>query len=360
MKDGISEKSSRSLAHYSAISSHPARSGQGARSWDRCCVMFACSAVLLITVLCISGCRSGSDVWGPSEQSSIPPGAPRAPYSGDLRFQQVDAPSQAEQGMPGNGEMASDLPAGAGWNWPNYTGTPLELAWDNCNQTTGSFSSCAWGFSVLPLPSGQCGLGVSYQSGLYGSFASDVVSLPPPSAVVVSLDLEPANGAYAMSWTETDDQCSFDMKREVVPLSQVQSAADEDASQSRVITAVAFDASGQVNLISYGWSDDADTVYETSAVNVAGKDIGDAATGLAQQGYIITAFGGNTTRGYLLIGTKVSGDTTPRPTIVATQSNTPLSPGATAGYALVGFVCYGVNITATGSAQDLYAGIYEK
>ncbi len=85
-----------------------------------------------------------------------------------------------------------------------------------------------------------------------------------------------------------------------------------------------------------------------------------AAAALASEGFIVTAFGGNTTRGYLLIGTKDSGDMTPRPIIVATEPNTPLSPGATAAYALVGFVRYGVNTTATGSAQDLYAAIYEK
>jgi hypothetical protein len=37
------------------------------------------------------------------------------------------------------------------------------------------------------------------------------------------------------------------------------------------------------------------------------------ASALAQQGYILTAIGGDTTNGFLLVGTRVQGDTMPRP-----------------------------------------------
>jgi hypothetical protein len=332
------------------------------RRGSHLCMTFAACVVILVAALYTSGCGSGSAASSASseQQSSTPTSGPRTPSSGDLRFQQVDAPSQAQQGMPGAGEVASDVMAGAQWMWPDYTGTPLELAWDNCNQSSGSFGSCGWGFSVLKLPSGQPGLTVYYKSGAYASFAADLASVLPASAVVTSLDLEPANGAYAVAWIQTVDECSFDMKREVVPLSQVESTIAQDAGQSRVVTAVSFDASGQVNLLSYGWSDDAVTVYETAVVNVAGQDIAAAATNLAGEGYIITAFGGNTTEGYLLIGTRVAGDSVPRPILVATQANTPFPAGAEAGYAMVGFANYGVSVNAAGYAQPLYAAIYEK
>jgi len=334
------------------------RSGQSAWNWDWFYAAFACCTVLLV-LAATSSCGSGSAASS-TLQPQAPPSAPRTPNSGDLRFQQVDAPSQAQQGVPGAGEVASDVMAGAQWMWPDYTGTPLELAWDNCDHSSASFGSCAWGFSVLKLPAGQSGLTVCYKSGAYASFAADLAAMLPANSVVTSLDLEPANGAYAMAWTQTVDQCSFNMKREVVPLSQVELTVAQDAAQSRVVTAVSFDASSQVNLLSYAWSDDTMTVYETSVVDVAGQDIAAAATNLAGQGYIITAFGGNTTEGYLLVGTRVSGDSMPRPILVATQTNTPLPAGAEAGYAMVGFANYGMSMTATGYAQPLYAAIYEK
>lgn len=312
---------------------------------------FAWCAVILVAVAYASSCGSGTPAG--SEQQS-----PTAP--GDLRFQQVGAPSQANQGLPGAGEVASNVVAGSRSWWTNYTGTPLELAFDNCNPGTVSPYACAWAYSVTRLPSGQSGLAVSYQGGFYSNLASDLASISTSNTVITSLDLQPANGAYAAAWISAADEGGYDLEREVVPLDQVQSVVAEAGEQSRVITAVSFDASGQANLLSYGWSDDTVTVYQTNVVNVAGKDVATAATNLAGEGYIITGFGGNTTQGYVLIGTKVWGDMLPRPILVATQSNTPWPTGTAAGYAIVGFVNYGVNITATGYAQPLYTVIYEK
>ena len=42
-------------------------------------------------------------------------------------------------------------------------------------------------------------------------------------------------------------------------------------------------------------------------------DVAIAASTLASEGYIITAVGGHPTGGFLLVGTRVQGDTTPRP-----------------------------------------------
>ena len=44
-----------------------------------------------------------------------------------------------------------------------------------------------------------------------------------------------------------------------------------------------------------------------------------AATTLANDGYFISAFGGNDTDGYILVGMRVAGDTMPRPVIVSTN-----------------------------------------
>ena len=96
---------------------------------------------------------------------------------------------------------------------------------------------------------------------------------------------------------------------------------------SRVVTAVSFDNSGQANLISYGWQGDA-TVYETEAIISRPQDVATAATTLAGKGYIISAFGGDDTDGYVLIGTRVKGDTLPRSLSITTPtySSTPPNP----------------------------------
>jgi hypothetical protein len=44
---------------------------------------------------------------------------------------------------------------------------------------------------------------------------------------------------------------------------------------------------------------------------------------MAGEGYIISAFGGNDTNGYMLIGMRVQGDTLPRPIEGATPTGPP-------------------------------------
>ncbi|MHB8304341.1 MAG: hypothetical protein ACYDC6_16255 [Acidobacteriaceae bacterium] len=83
------------------------------------------------------------------------------------------------------------------------------------------------------------------------------------------------------------------------------------------------------------------------------NNIGPAATSLANAGYIITAFGGNPTDGYVLVGTRVRGDSMPRPILVfpPTPSST-----STVGYALVGQVFN----TTYGNGSDYVTWLFEK
>jgi len=109
---------------------------------------------------------------------------------------------------------------------------------------------------------------------------------------------------------------------------QIETQASLDGSESRVITAVSFDASGNAILISYGWTGDTTTVYDTQTKFVpAGGQVGanvlSAATSLANNGYIISAFGGNDTNGYILIGMRVHGDSLPRPTNTPSADSPP-------------------------------------
>jgi hypothetical protein len=148
-----------------------------------------------------------------------------------------------------------------------------------------------------------------------------------PNVVITSLDIETTVGTYAVSSIKTALTGGFDYRLETVPMganlqAQIQGTAATDGAASRVITAVSFDDSlGQADLISYGWQGDTTTVYETQTMVVAAADVGSAATTLAAEGYIISAFGGNDADGYILIGMRAQGDTLPRP--ISTGSGNP-------------------------------------
>lgn len=268
---------------------------------------------------------------------------PRSPKSGDLRFQQVDAPTEADQGLAINGNPGGytlNFPDNVSGFYSNATESPLSLGYGDCYP--GVPYDCGWPIFVTLLPPGQSGLTAYYTGGDYATFDSNLTTIASPNTVITSLDMEPANDAYAALWLQTNQQGGFDLKHELVSPSAVQTAAEQDAAQSRVVTAVSFDGSGQANLLSYGWQGDTTTIYETKVVNAAPQDVGSAATNLAAEGYVLTAFGGNVTDGFLLIGTKVLGDTLPRPIIVQSSSSPPFSNGEVAGYAPVAWLTYTV------------------
>lgn len=147
---------------------------------------------------------------------------------------------------------------------------------------------------------------------------ADVESHAAPNVVFTSLDLEPADSVYAVSWVQTTQTGGLDYRLDpVIPpganqQAQIQAQATNDGAESRVVTAISFDVSGNAILISYGWQGDTTTVYDTQTAVVPASAVVSAATKLAAQGYIISAFGGNDTNGYILIGMRVHGDTLPR------------------------------------------------
>jgi hypothetical protein len=137
-------------------------------------------------------------------------------------------------------------------------------------------------------------------------------SLASPTTVINTMDIQPVCGSVAVGMILTT-QGSFDQRLEVVPSSQVQAQVTQDGQDSRIVTAVSSDGSGNVDMLSYGWTGDTTTVYEAQTYLVQLSQIGATATTLANDGYFISAFGGNDTDGYLLIGMRVKGDTLPRP-----------------------------------------------
>ncbi len=260
---------------------------------------------------------------------------PRSPKAGDLRylfFQQVDRPGLLDEGTTGGVTVS---PGGIDSAWvDNAVGSPLGIG----SSFVCGGGTCVWPFSYQLLPSPMTGLNMYYQGGNYSSFTSDLQSFAASNVVFTSLDLEPAENAYAVSWVQATQIVGFDYRQDpIIPAgmgqqAQIQAQAMLDGTESRVITAVSFDQSGNANMISYGWQGDTTTAYETQTVIAAPADVENQATILAGDGYIISAFGGNDTNGYMLIGTRVVGDSLPRPINVFTSTGNVLAPAPDSAY----------------------------
>lgn len=260
---------------------------------------------------------------------------PRTPKTGDLRFQQVDAPS-TESGLVAGG-IASDVSAGIWQGFGSSIGTPLTMG-DQC-LPNGMPVSCGWGFETFPLPRGVSGLSINYQSANdFANLNSDLAALGIPNTVITSLDLEPANNTYGISSIQSSQPGAFDLGYQTVPPNAFQALASSLGEQSRVITGVSFDSLGRVFVVSYGWQSDTTTVYDAKVAPSTLDTVGADASNLAAEGYIITALGGNPSDGLLLVGTRVQGDTLPRSALVTEQGGSDLIQFFASGHAVVGYI----------------------
>lgn len=258
-----------------------------------------------------------------SAPATITVGA-RAPAPGDLRFQLVDFWADSDLNEQyGGGQLLQYMTS----TDPNAIGSPLEIGYGTCNNS----GDCTWGYMTKGLTAGTTGLTLIYKSGADANFTSDLAAMNARNQVMLCLDLRPQDGIYGSEWMQTSKDGGFELNRQVVGPGQIASVAAQDGLKSQVITAVSFDTSGQANLMAYGWQQDTTTKYDTQVEVVADpQNIGAAGTQLANAGYIITAFGGDDQNGYVLIGTKVHGDTMPRAFQVLDLS------GSTGGQALRG------------------------
>jgi hypothetical protein len=244
---------------------------------------------------------------------------PRAPAPGDLRyllFEQVTAAGLYQQ----DGGEHTDITEASEFWITNGIGTPLSIGTSSACYPGEEFD-CSWVLNVYALPAGQLPLSMYYECNGYPSFASEVQSVIAPSVVIDSIDLEPADNEYAIAYVETAQTGGFDYRLEVILPAQLQATVANDGAKSRVVTAVSFDANNQANVISYGWTGDTTTVYEAQTVIAdSASEIVSQAETLAADGYFISAFGGNDTDGYMLIGMRVQGDTMARPIYVTTAN----------------------------------------
>jgi hypothetical protein len=276
----------------------------------------------------------------------------RAPMAGDLRFQQVDAPATVNGwGSAGvatssliNGRSAQDFAPSIGS--PFYVGSN-----GNCGAvpvTNGL--GCTWSFTETPFTTTASSptLLAGYGGDFYDNFQSDLqsnawpafgngVAAASPTAVITSLDLEPENVLFAVSWMQTMQQTSFELVQNTVPSNAVQAAATREGAGSRVITAISNNA-GNITYFAYGWQADTSTIYEAQVVTASPTDAPTAAADLASQGFIITATGQADNLGnVIMVGTRVQGDSMAR-SFVPAQGNAAVQAMMQQGYAIVGVI----------------------
>jgi len=264
---------------------------------------------------------------------------PRSPQASDLRFQLVDSAFTVNgYGNAGPG-LGTAVAGRMAFSFGNYYGTPLS-AGSNC--TTTFAYGCYYFLQVFPLPVGVPNLEVNYQADLLDYFDTDLGQIVSPNTVITSLFLEPIADDFGVSWTQTPQATGFQYAQNTVALADLQAFATQQGTAGRVITAASFDASGNVFVVSYGWQNDTTTVYEAQVATATLDAVTTDAASLAAQGYIISALGagnelldGTPSNGLVLIGTRVQGDTMPRPLQTAV---TPSEIGQLfdQGYAIVG------------------------
>jgi hypothetical protein len=243
---------------------------------------------------------------------------PRAPKTGDWRFQGMDLPGGQVLGV-------TDLQSFQTATFTDALGTPLDVSLvPDCGSATDP-TTCGWPIGVFALPQGITGVNTVYESDWLANLGSDVLALAAPSNVITGVDPEMNNGVFALSWIEVSQTAGFVPHGQTIAKADLASVASALGQQGEVITAAWFDESGQLNLLSYKWQGDTTTTYDVVTFTYDASTGSDAVLGdlsnMASQGYILTAIGGDPANGLVLVGTRVSGDSLPRTTNIPDNKN---------------------------------------
>jgi hypothetical protein len=276
----------------------------------------------------------------------------RAPMAGDLRFQQVDSPDTVNGWGTAGGGISTFLLGRSAQDFFPSIGTPFYVgSAGNCGATpVADGTGCTWAFREVPftVSSSSPTLLAGYGSDFFDNFDADLQNTAWPAfsngaspaskaSVVTSLDLEPANVLFAVSWIQSAQQTGFELVQNTVTAANLPAAAIQEGASSRVITAISNNAD-EITYLSYGWQADTATLYETQFVTTSPTHAPTAAAGLAAQGFIITATGlADSSGNVVLVGTRVQGDTMARP-FVAAKGSSAIQTMMQQGYATVGVI----------------------
>jgi hypothetical protein len=245
----------------------------------------------------------------------------------DLRFKGVGVLS----GLHGGIGSAIDFPLGKGF--PNYSGSPLSIGNDVCAPHVPIYG-CFWAYTTYPLPANDTGLVTWYIGDYWANIGSYFQDSLPSDTVITSVDLQPSDSIFAFSEYVTSAQGGYTLGVHTVAPSMLQAAASQEGSQRRIITALSF-LNGQIQYFSYAWQHDTNPAgYDAQVAAATTIDsVPTAAQALASGGYTITAFGGDSADGFVLVGTRIHGVTTLRSLMIV-----PNSRAGVPGYATVAFL----------------------
>lgn len=192
-------------------------------------------------------------------------------------------------------------------SYSNAIGSPGSLSWYD----PSSPHTDIWDFTAFVLPEGYPQQDFTGTGGNLSSLGSDIAGLTT-NKVVTFLDIDSVNQAYGMTWASTSLNIHFTAVQGTVATTGMQAAASAAGEQGQVITALSFFA-GQIYYVAYGLDVAPSSQFDVQVAPATLDSLGSTATALASAGYLITAAGGNYTDGFLLIGTKLQGDSTARP-----------------------------------------------
>ena len=224
---------------------------------------------------------------------------------------------------------AFNINMGVGNAWSAPWGSPLELGNGICVTPPPAGSPpwrCSWFINIHQYPPAlRRPTTATYVSGILtdlNSFPNLNVgpyNLSGNNLVIRSLDVQPANDAFAIAYVSSPSATGFEASLQHMPVSDLQAFATSEGLKSRVITALSLDSATTCYVFSYGWANDPSSVYEATVASVTLDTVASVARSMASEGYVLTAFGagGDPTFGWFLVGTRLKGSTTPRPIFVS-------------------------------------------
>lgn len=270
---------------------------------------------------------------------------------GDLRFKGVGQSLHLEP-IP-----ATPLPSFASISYSSAYASPLELGGVTCSNPVDPTGGCTWNYAVA-ASAAQSPLSTT------ALFLSNPVSdlsrvVPLPNQVIDSLEIQTTYNTFALSATSnaTDATATFTPTLQHLSTSSLAAAIAQAGAAGQVATALAPDSPTTAYVYLYSWQSDSGSHYETTVSTVSFDTLAATAATLAQQGYVLTACGGNNSVGFTLVGTRLAGTSKPR-TLTALTGTT-LSTQALAllagGTALVAVI----DGPASGSTPSQVLRLYE-
>lgn len=275
---------------------------------------------------------------------------PRSPVSGDLRFQQVGALSTVYEY---SGLEGSNLNYGLSYEFDEAIGTPLSIG-PGCIGALNPYG-CTWGFQAFSTALTDTTLKVSYNVDYSSNWSQDLSGANANNAVITGLDIEPTVNAVAYSTEQGASGNAFQGIMNTVSANTLNSSIASEGLSGNVVTAISDNTNGAVSYISYSWNKNEGVQFDETIDVTSYDGLLSSANALAEQGYIISAIGGNPQKNIFLIGTKVLGDVLPRSIIMVNPSaGENLTSITSEGYAIVGYI---FKLDSSGNVLgDVYLG----